>query len=108
MVRFSGNPNWQQISRKVNRANVSLDVGAFAAAATIVLVVRSTQVTIQLLPNLVVGNDPIKSKAQLVIGWTGIVDNCGIPRRWWLLPLEAAQVGHDHTKCETSACNPGQ
>jgi len=68
MVRFSGNPNRQQISRKVNRANVSSDVGAFAAAATNVLVVRSTQVTIQLLPNLVVGNGPIRSIAQLVNG----------------------------------------
>ena len=68
MVRFSGNPNRQQISRKVNRANVSLDVSAFAAAATIVLVVQSTHVTIQLFPNLVVGNGPIRSMAQLVNG----------------------------------------
>ena len=68
MVRFSCNPNLQQISRNVNRANVSVDVGAFAAAATIVLVVLSTHVTIQLLPNLVVGNGPIKSIAQLVNG----------------------------------------
>ena len=68
MVRFSGNPNLQQISRKVNRANVSLDVSAFAAAVTIVLVVLSTHVTIQWFPNLVVGNGPIKSIAQLVNG----------------------------------------
>ena len=63
MVRFSGNPNLRQISRKVNRANVSLDIGAFAAA--IVLVVLSTHVTIQLFPNLVVGNGPM---TQLVNG----------------------------------------
>ena len=68
MVRFSSNPNGQQISQKVNRANVSLDVGAFAAAATIVLVVQSTHVIIQLFLDLVVGNGPIRSIAQLVNG----------------------------------------
>jgi len=68
MVRFSSNPNRQQISQKVNRANVSLDVGAFAAAATIVLVVQSTHVIIQLFLDLVVGNGPIRSIAQLVNG----------------------------------------
>jgi len=68
MVRFSGNPNGQQISQKVNLSNVFLDVGAFAAAATIALVVQSTLVTIELFPNLVVGNGPIRSIPQLVHG----------------------------------------
>jgi len=79
LVRISGNPNRQQISRKVNCANVSFDVGEAAAAAMIVLVVQSTQGAIQLLPDLVVSNGPIMSMAQLVKGCTGIAENCGIP-----------------------------
>jgi hypothetical protein len=72
MVRFKGNPNRQHFSRNVKRANVTLDVGAAAAAATIVLVVRSTYVTIHLFPNLVASKGPIISMTQLVNGCTGI------------------------------------
>ena len=46
-----------------------------------VLVVRSTHVTIQLFPNLVVGKGPIISMAQLVNGYKSIAENCGIPNR---------------------------
>jgi len=81
IVRFYGNPKRQHISRKVKRANVSLDVAAAAAAATMVLVVRSTHVTIQLFPNSVVGKGPIMPMAQLVNGCTGIAENCDIPNR---------------------------
>ena len=80
-IRFNGNPKRQHISRKVKRVNVSFDLGTAAAAATMVLVVRSTHVTIQLFPNLVVGKGPIMSMAQLVNGCTGIAENCGIPKR---------------------------
>jgi len=86
IVGFNGNLKRQHISRKVKRANVSLDLGAAATATIIVLVVRSTHVTIQLFPNLVVGKGTIISMAQLVNGCTGIVENCGIPKRWCSYP----------------------
>ena len=50
-------------------ANASEDIcPSLAAAATIILDVRSTQVTIHVCPLLVAGSGPIKSIAQLVKG----------------------------------------
>jgi len=54
-------------------ANASEDIcPSFAAAAIIILEVRSTHVTIQVWPLLVAGRGPIRSIAQLVNGCSRI------------------------------------
>ena len=70
-------------------ANASEDIcPSLAAAATIILDVRSTQVTIHVCPLLVAGSGPIKSKAQLVmveVGWMRkILPPYAIDSNFWM------------------------
>ena len=78
------------------------------AAATMVLDVRSTQVTIHVLPFFETGRGPIKSVAQLVKGCNGMAENDSVPIRSWFELFEAAQTLQKRTKCVTSASRPGQ
>ena len=108
MVNVSGSPKRQQISLNVNLAKLSEEVGSLAAAATIVLEVLSTQVTIHSFPDLDLGRGPTKSIAHDVKGCKGIVEKDSLPKRCWLELLDDEHTQHERTKCATSDAKPGQ